>query len=704
MRLKAKLTLGVVAIAIFIMLSTITVVYLVLNQQNRQSVNAGLTKSLNIARDDLVKRQAKIIKDSYQMVTANKIDTSVGFLTEYSNMGMSTLRGSYVEIASALKQQLVAGDLWQSAVYAVDGQLMAYVRDIGGQRVSAGFLHIDKEKAQTTFYDAEAGADEPLSDVEWSESGQARLTDIAARLSGSLSTAPTAVMGHQDETLHIRCTTPLMGSRYNKETDGMENILVGVVVSHQRLDAEFVQELAALTGSEINLYLANGALAAGSMAAYGNLQMDTAAQPAAANELVGQSPLFASVQVDEAGYYQATLTLSGAGQPAGWLAALAPEAVVTGNTHQMIGLLGVVYLVCLVIVLPIATLFAGAFAKAANIVVAGLKDIAEGEGDLTMRLSLNNRDEMGDLARWFNIFIEKLHKLVTDIAANAGHLTTRSSELTDLSTQMDRGARVVSDQSQTVAKASDEMRANITAIAGAMEQSSVNLSTVAAAAEEMTATIGDIARNAANANDVTQKAVDQVRNSTQRVNELGDAALRIGKVTETITEISEQTNLLALNATIEAARAGDAGKGFAVVANEIKELARQTAAATTEIKGQIDGIQATSQGTIRDIEGITQVIDEVNAIVSTIASAVEEQSATTSEIAGNVAQASQGIEEVNAMATQSTTVVAQVTDSLGEVDHTTSNMSGRSREVRSGTEGLSRMAEQLNALVGRFQI
>jgi methyl-accepting chemotaxis protein len=703
MRLKTKLTVGVVAIAVFIMLSTISVVYGVLNKQNRESVNEGLAKTLNIARDDLLKRQTKIINDAYQMITVNKVDKSVGFLTEYGDMGMATIRGSYVDIASALKQNLVAGTLWQSLVYDIKGQMQAFVRRSAEQKIHAGYVNVGKDKIKT-IYHAEAGDEEPLSDVEWITADGLPFGDMSDQLGGAASETAAAVIVPMGRELFLKCVTPMMGGRYNQTTEEMEDVLVGAVVSYQRLGASFVSDLADLTGSELNLYLSNGALGAGTLEAYTEIQTDKADAGSANLDLATQPPRFNTVSLDQGDFLQASLTLDHGGQPAGWLTALAPEAVAKANTNQMIGLLGVVYLICLVIVLPVAYLFAGTFAGAANKVVAGLKDIAEGEGDLTMRLDLKNRDEMGDLANWFNIFIEKLHKLMTDIAANASNLSASSGELNDQSTRMDEGTREVSEQSQTVAKASDEMMSNINAIAAAMEQSSVNLNAVASAAEEMTATIGDIARNAASASEVTNQAVDQARSSTRRVNELGDAAQRIGKVTETITEISEQTNLLALNATIEAARAGEAGKGFAVVANEIKELARQTAAATTEIKAQIEGIQTTSQGTITEIEGITKVIDEVNAIVSTIASSVEEQSATTAEIAGNVAQASQGIQEVNEMASQSTSAVGQVSDSLSEVDRTTTEMSTRSREVRSGTQGLSEMAAQLNGLVARFKL
>src|SRR3954451_2927057 len=116
------------------------------------------------------------------------------------------------------------------------------------------------------------------------------------------------------------------------------------------------------------------------------------------------------------------------------------------------------------------------------------------------------------------------------------------------------------------------------------------------------------------------------------MNQLGAAAMEIGKVTETITEISSQTNLLALNAAIEAARAGSAGKGFAVVANEIKELAQQTATATEDIKGRIGGVQSSAATGIGEIERVSQVIREVSDIVASIAAAIEEQSTVTRDI------------------------------------------------------------------------
>jgi hypothetical protein len=182
------------------------------------------------------------------------------------------------------------------------------------------------------------------------------------------------------------------------------------------------------------------------------------------------------------------------------------------------------------------------------------------------------------------------------------------------------------------------------------------------------------------------------------------AAQAIDKVVETITDISDQVNLLALNATIEAARAGEAGKGFAVVANEIKDLAKQTAQATQDIKEKIAAIQETTAITVKDIDEITKIITEVNDVVSGIATAVEEQSAVTSEIATNVSQAAQGIQEVNVNVGQSATVAAEISSDIGAVSTTAGEISFSSEQVHTSAGSLSKLAEELKTMVGQFKI
>ena len=380
----------------------------------------------------------------------------------------------------------------------------------------------------------------------------------------------------------------------------------------------------------------------------------------------------------------------------------AAEFMAAANSIRNISL--IITLVALVLTAVAVAYSAGLIVKPINRAIVSLKDIAEGEGDLRMRLDAKSKDEIGEMGYWFNTFIEKLQGIVKRIAENSNMVSSSSNQLSTVAKDLAAGAEDTSRRAANVATASEEMSANLNNVAAAMEQSSTNTNMVAAAAEEMTSTINEIAENAEKARVISSKAVDQARNASEKMGELGQAAQKIGMVTETITEISEQTNLLALNATIEAARAGEAGKGFAVVANEIKDLARQTAQATLDIKNQIDDVQRTTKSTVVEIDQISQVISGVNDIVATIATAVEEQTAATKEIANNIAQASQGIQEVNENVSQSSAVAGEITRDIAKVNQAADGISQGSRQVQSSSEDLQRMASELNTIVGSFKV
>jgi len=326
------------------------------------------------------------------------------------------------------------------------------------------------------------------------------------------------------------------------------------------------------------------------------------------------------------------------------------------------------------------------------------------KGDFTTKLDINQQDEIGLMAKSLNSMIAQLASMIREIVGGVNQLTTSSADMAAVSQQLSSAARDTSSKSETVAAATEEMNVNFQSVSAAMEQSTANVNMVASSTEEMTATVNEIAQNAEKARSISEGAVKQSRQTSEKMAELGESARKIGRVTETITEISEQTNLLALNATIEAARAGDAGKGFAVVANEIKELARQTAAATVDIKNQISEMQRTTAVTVEDIERISEVIVEINSVINGIATAVEEQSAASSEIAGNISQASQGIAEVNENVAQSTVVIADIARDIALINQQSTQVDSGSGQVQASAHGLSALAVQLESLVKRFKI
>ncbi len=318
------------------------------------------------------------------------------------------------------------------------------------------------------------------------------------------------------------------------------------------------------------------------------------------------------------------------------------------------------------------------------------QDIAQGEGDLTKRLDVSSKDELGETCRWFNVFVDKLHGIIGQVAGNAVQVASAANQLMATAEQIATGAEEVAAQASTVATAGEEMSATSGDIAQncqmAAEGGNQASSAASSGAEVVDRTV-----------QVMQRIASRVQSTAKNVESLGARSDQIGAIIGTIQDIADQTNLLALNAAIEAARAGEQGRGFAVVADEVRALAERTTKATREIGEMIKAIQTETKSAVaameegvREVESGTaeaaksgqalqDILEQINAVtmqVNQVATAAEEQTATTGEISNNIHQITEVVQETAKGAQESSSAAGE----------------------------LAKLAEDLQRLVGQFKL
>jgi len=333
-----------------------------------------------------------------------------------------------------------------------------------------------------------------------------------------------------------------------------------------------------------------------------------------------------------------------------------------------------------------------------------LKDIASGEGDLTKKLEVNSKDEIGELSHWFNTFVDKIKSIVFEIQEGVTTLSSSSEELSTSSSNISSGAQSMMLETESVTDAMQQSTDRLNSVSSGAEEMSSSMSVVAASIEEMSSTTSEVTRNCEKASETAQNAKTEAKNTNAIIEKLNEAGISIGKIVDLIQQISAQTNLLALNATIEAASAGDAGKGFAVVANEVKELAKQTGDASEDIRHQVENMQKSSGFAVEAILKITDIIEEINTTSQSILNTVREQNHAVTEIAQTVTNANTGAHDVAEHVSESANSITSISNSVTSLNESIQKTTMEIEGVNASAGELSKIADQLGRVANQFKV
>lgn len=325
-------------------------------------------------------------------------------------------------------------------------------------------------------------------------------------------------------------------------------------------------------------------------------------------------------------------------------------------------------------------------------------------GDLRLRLDNRRHDELGTLGQSFNSMLDRFQELIKNLTNNAQSLASASSQLLRGAAGMVEDSELTRRQSATVAAAAEELSVNMSQVASSSTRVSYNVNEVSQLLDQLSSTIEEVSGTARQyAIDVENTSI-LTEEASKKMSELRVAAEGIGQVIEIIDELAEQTNLLALNATIEAARAGEAGDGFAVVATEVKELAKQTAEATKNIRTKIVDVQTSTVQAVGTISKISNVISDMNSRTHRVASAVEQQSASSQQISATIKATANESIGVSRSVEETSAASSEITKSISSVDMIARKAAKGANEYAQAGENLQRLASDLERWIKEFNV
>ncbi|MCF8143278.1 MAG: hypothetical protein K9N21_05090 [Deltaproteobacteria bacterium] len=540
------------------------------------------------------------------------------FLSDYQEGDVSSItRNTFQEIVSTLFNIASMSDVWELGMYDAMGNLKSFALERDDQTYAIGYFPGTKGKS----WGLSLKRGEQITPDAWKESESRPTMNMKMNYGEKIPKEESVQFEQMGGYICLVSAVPVMAEGYDAKSDGLVKSQVGFSAAIRKLDKDFLTDMSALTGLQINIFTGKG-LSIGNNADYTALQLPDTIKKKDAWTLSDQEVLLNDVQLEKGDCFQGVLPLGGSGGNTGAIAVLLPKDIVKANTWQMIRLLGVIYLACILLIIPLTLIFSKSIARPIENIIVGL---------------------------------------------------------TDGSDQVASAAHQVSAGSQSLAEGAAEQAASIEETSSSLEEMSSMTKKNADNANEAKTMMTE-------AGQIVEKVNQHMTDMADAVQEITKSSEETGKIIKTIDEIAFQTNLLALNAAVEAARAGEAGAGFAVVADEVRNLALRAADAAKNTSNLIENTikavrngnsltQSTQEAFSENMEigkKVGHLVEEISAAsneqaqgIEEINRAVTEMDKVVQQVAANAEESASASEEMSAQTEQMQVFVAELSAMVG---------------------------------------
>ncbi|MBN1226709.1 MAG: hypothetical protein JXA79_06930 [Deltaproteobacteria bacterium] len=606
LKLKSKLILTSLIMSVFVMISSTVVVSIIVRQQSEHTSNDQIRKALTIVKNDLSDKEEKILKDVRQMATADDLGSSLKFLMDNkSNDNAIITANTYQEISNNIYQISMTGGIWKTYVYDITGDLISF----SIKKESNGFLmgHTSGGTNPSFAY-AVLKQGEMLQTESWQKATESPDNSIELKYSGKIPKEERIFFQESGNNLCLVALVPAIGTDYEEGTGNAVKRQFGFVAAFLKIDKAFAAKMSGLTGMKINIFLKD-TLIIGDIHAYNTLDLGTTKEGAKV-DLSKHEIALNDIEVSEKSYFQGILPLRGESAMIGAVATLLSKDIVSNNTWQIIQLLALVFVGCLLLIIPSAIFFSNSLTKPINHIIDDLTNTAQQVYNASTQVSSSSR------------------QLAEGASKQASSLEETSASLDEMS-------------SMTSHNAENAKQANSYTNEGVDNLKSAN-STMKALIESMA--------------------------------DISTASSNVTKIIKTIDQIAFQTNLLALNAAVEAARAGEAGAGFAVVADEVRNLALRVAEASKNTQGMMKEIIENidnGSGLVKETDDRYRI---VAVGVRKIKELIDEISSASNEQAQGINQINIAISEMDKITQMNASSAEESADASAELNGHSANM------------------------------